>query len=283
MVQQLSPSPSVIYPLAQDTAETRRLIRQSGFYNPFTRSLFAEAGLGPGMRVLDIGSGAGDVALLAAERVGPAGAVVGIDRNPEVLAVARERAAVAGFTHLTFQVGDLESIPLEEPFDAIVGRLVLMYQPDPAATLRRLARSLRPAGIVAFQDFNLTAESLRTYPETPLWQRVFTWLREAFVRAGAETRMGDKLFAAYLDAGLPRPCLHLASPLGGGPDWEGYALAAGVVRSTLPLLLRYGIATAEEVQIETLEERLRAEIVAANGVVKLPELVSAWARIAYTE
>jgi len=204
MVQQLSPSPSVIYPLAQDTAETRRLIRQSGFYNPFTRSLFAEAGLGPGMRVLDIGSGAGDVALLAAERVGPTGAVVGIDRNPEVLAVARERAAVAGFTHLTFQVGDLESIPLEEPFDAIVGRLVLMYQPDPAATLRRLARSLRPAGIVAFQDFNLTAESLRTYPETPLWQRVFTWLREAFVRAGAETRMGRQTLRGISRRGLAK-------------------------------------------------------------------------------
>lgn len=222
MVQQLSPSPSVIYPLAQDTAETRRLIRQSGFYNPFTRSLFAEAGLGPGMRVLDIGSGAGDVALLAAERVGPTGAVVGIDRNPEVLAVARERAAVAGFTHLTFQVGDLESIPLEEPFDAIVGRLVLMYQPDPAATLRRLARSLRPAGIVAFQDFNLTAESLRTYPETPLWQRVFTWLREAFVRAGAETRMGVRHISTRACQGpaCTSPHRWAAAPTGRATRWR---------------------------------------------------------------
>ncbi|HEX5504281.1 MAG TPA: methyltransferase domain-containing protein, partial [Thermomicrobiales bacterium] len=80
------------YWLERTDAEARRLTRQAGFYESYTRRFFAEAGLAPGMRVLDIGSGAGDVALLAAEFVGPTGHVVGVDLNPDVLAVARERA-----------------------------------------------------------------------------------------------------------------------------------------------------------------------------------------------
>lgn len=67
--------------------------------------------------------------------------------------------------------------------------------------------------------------------------------------------------------------------MGGGPEWEGYAVAAGVLRSLLPLLLKFGIAPAEEIDVDTFEDRLRAEVVAANGVVKMPELVSAWARL----
>ncbi len=230
------------------------------------------------MRVLDVGSGAGDVALLAAERVDPQGVVAGVDRNPDVLAVARERAAVAGFAHLMFETGDMATAALGEHFDAAVGRLVLMYQPDPAAALRQLAGRLGPGGIVAFQEFSLTPEAVRASPATALWQQFVAWVSTAFERAGGETRMGDRLYAMFRAAGLPGPRLHVAAPMGGGPEWEGYAQAARVLRSVLPLL-RFGIATADEVAVESVEKRLRAETVAGGGVVEMPELVSAWARL----
>jgi hypothetical protein len=101
----------------------------------------------------------------------------------------------------------------------------------------------------------------------------------AFERAGVETRMGDRLYATFRAAGLPGPRLHVAAPMGGGPEWEGYAQAAGVLRSVLPLLLRLAVATADEVAVESVEERLRAETVAGGGVVKMPELASAWVRL----
>ena len=66
------------YPLPHGSAETNRLIQQSAFINPFTRSLFIDAGIGSGMAVLDVGSGAGDVALIAAELAGLQGSVVGL-------------------------------------------------------------------------------------------------------------------------------------------------------------------------------------------------------------
>ena len=81
------------YAMGRSEAESERLIRQSGLYAPFTRRLFEQAGLRPGMRALDVGTGAGDVALIAAEMVGASGGVVGVDHNPEVLATARSKAA----------------------------------------------------------------------------------------------------------------------------------------------------------------------------------------------
>jgi ubiquinone/menaquinone biosynthesis C-methylase UbiE len=115
--------------------ETQRLRRQGQLYGPLTRRLLAAAGVGPGMRVLDVGSGAGDVALLLAELVGPTGSVVGIDSNPKLLATARGRAQAAGHVNVTFVAGDLRELTLEEDFDAVVGRLILCHLEDPAAVL----------------------------------------------------------------------------------------------------------------------------------------------------
>jgi ubiquinone/menaquinone biosynthesis C-methylase UbiE len=267
------------YPLPAGSTETERLIRQSAFINAFTRALFAEAGIAPGMRVLDTGSGAGDVALIAADMVGPTGEVVGIDRNGAALSVARARATTVGFAHVTFREGDLADLDPNDRFDAVVGRLVLMYMPDPAATLKALARHVRPGGIVAFGEYNIMPVAMRDLPAMPLAQKLFGWIEGAFRHAGAETAMGNKLFPAFRKAGLPFPTLSLMSHMGGGPEWDGYAYAAATVRSLLPLILKAGLASEEKIGIDTLEERLRAETVAANGIIRLPELINAWARV----
>jgi ubiquinone/menaquinone biosynthesis C-methylase UbiE len=156
------------YVLGESEAETRRLIRQGRTHNAFTRGLLKEAGLSEGMRVLDVGSGAGDVALIAAELVGGSGSVLGVDRNPGALAVAERRASEAGLTNVAFVEGDLASPALGEGFDAVVGRFVLQHHPEPAVALRLLAGRVRSGGIVAFQEMNLRAESLQLYPPTPL-------------------------------------------------------------------------------------------------------------------
>lgn len=265
------------YAMGRSEAETERLIRQSGFYAPFTRRLFEQAGLGPGMRVLDVGTGAGDVALMVAEIVGESGSVVGVDHNPEVLETARARALQAGSTNATFVEGDAGALELNGGFDAAVGRLVLMHQPDPAGTLRSVAAMVRGGGIVAFQEYNVTSRSMVAFPPTPLWEDALGWIAAALERAGVETEMGFKLRPAFLEAGLPEPRMELNAPVGGGPRWGGYEFAAGTLRTLLPLVERFGMATAEEVGVDTLAERLREEMGASGGVGKPPEMVSAWA------
>jgi ubiquinone/menaquinone biosynthesis C-methylase UbiE len=164
------------YLMGRTDAETTRLIRQARILSPATSHLLREAGVTAGMRVLDLGSGAGDVALMAAELVGPTGQVIGVDRDPAVLTVARARAKAAGLANVTFLEGDLRTVDPEGEYDAVVGRLVLMYVPEPAAALRRVAGLVRPGGPVALQELNFTPASLQWYPAMALWQRFWEWM-----------------------------------------------------------------------------------------------------------
>jgi hypothetical protein len=72
--------------------------------------------------------------------------------------------------------------------------------------------------------------------------------------------------------------MELNAPVDGGPRWGGCEFAAGTIKTLLPLLERFGIATSEEVGVETLAQRLREEMVASGGLGKPPEMVSALVR-----
>jgi SAM-dependent methyltransferase len=266
-----------IYAPGYSEEERQRLIEQAGFFGGFTERLLVDAGIGPGMRVLDVGCGVGDVSLLVASLVRPEGAVLGVDSNPLALGHARERVSAMGLTNVDFLEGDIRDLAFDEPFDAAVGRLVLMYLADPAATLRRIAALLRPGGIIAFQELTLTESGL-TYPEAPLLQRTGTLINETFRRAGMEMEMGLKLYPAFIAAGLPAPAMRAERPIGGGPDFPGYRWMAQITRSILPLMEQLGVANAEDIDVETLVERLREEVVGSGGVVAMPTLMGAWAR-----
>jgi ubiquinone/menaquinone biosynthesis C-methylase UbiE len=140
------------YLFGHSEEETRRLLLQGRLFNPYTRRLLEDAGITSGMKVLDVGSGAGDVALLAAELVGPRGTVVGADSNPLILETAHKRVRAAGLENTSFVSTDISRLALDEDFDAVVGRCVLFFLSDSAAVLRRLATHVRPGGIVAFQE-----------------------------------------------------------------------------------------------------------------------------------
>src|SRR5215472_6743727 len=154
--------------------ELARLELQGRLLGPATRMIFAEAGIRSGMRVLDLGCGAGDVAFVAADLVGPDGSVVGVDRSPDALARARLRAGQRGLTQVQFVEGDIHDPAPGGPFDAIVGRLVLWAVPDPAAMLRRQATVLRPGGLVVPVEVDLSP--MRWLPEIPLGTQVKSWL-----------------------------------------------------------------------------------------------------------
>ncbi len=267
------------YTMGRSRAETQRLIQQAGLLDTFTTQLFAEAGIAPGMKVLDVGSGAGDVALLAAELVGPGGAVVGVDSNPQILETARGRARSAGFENISFVATDVGRLAFDEDFDAVVGRCVLFFVSDPAAVLRRLAGHLRPGGIVAFQEPGNATLRPDALPPSPLLDRMWGWVMETYERAGMDLKMGLRLFPLFSEAGLPVPRMRLDAAVGGGPEWEGYGYMASMLRTLCPLIVRFGVATAEEVGVDTFEERLREEIVSRGGVVTTWSFVTASARL----
>jgi ubiquinone/menaquinone biosynthesis C-methylase UbiE len=265
------------YALGRSDHETAQLQERAVLWNPSTWRLFQDAGISKGMRVLDVGSGAGDVALLASELVGPEGSVVSVDIDPGILETARSRVRAAGWRHATFTAGDIRDIDLGSDFDAVVGRLILQYVPDPVAVLSAAHRHLRPGGVVAFQEADWTG-GIRAAPPSPLLDQVSGWIEEAFRRSGSDTEVGVKLRRMLRSAGFPQPHLHADRFMGGGPDWIGYKHLAGLARSLLPVIEAEGIATAAELAVDTLGDRLRAEILASDSVVLYTTLISAWAR-----
>ncbi|MGH7182938.1 MAG: class I SAM-dependent methyltransferase [Nitrospiraceae bacterium] len=112
--------------------------------------LVADARLRAGMQVLDLGSGTGYPALLAARTVGPNGSVVGVDLAEQMLDVARRKAIALGLSNVTFRTSDATTVPFEpSSFDAVTSRFCLMFVPEVPKAAAEIARVLRPGGWVA--------------------------------------------------------------------------------------------------------------------------------------
>jgi SAM-dependent methyltransferase len=272
MSENKASNPTYVFELSE---EAKRLSKQGQFLAPLTRRLFEDAGITAGMKVLEVGCGAGDVALLLAEMVGPRGNIVGVDRNPAIVETAWKRVRAAGLPNVSLVSGDILTIALDDDFDAVVGRLILVHTQDKVALLRRVSTHVRPGGLVVFQEPDHT-HPVATEPRARLFEQTWNWWLEATRRAGLERQMGLKLYGMFLDAGLPAPEMRLERVIGGGPNWGGYDHLASLVRGLLPLIVQCGIATAEEVAIDTLAQRLRDEVVRGRGVVMGLSLVSAW-------
>jgi len=265
-----------LYVLGHSKDEQQRLIKQSAFYADLTEQVFRNAGIREGMSVLDAGCGVGDVSFLLARIVGTSGSVIGIDKSPEAIATARTRSHAAKLDNVTFHEGDIADIWLEEPVDAAVGRFVLMYFSEPAVVLRRIADCVRSGGVIAFQEMDLSG--VKSVPRRPMFEQVVQWLVETFRRGMVETQMGLKLYATFIRAGLPAPALILGGRVEGGQHSPVYDIFTEVVRSALPMMEKLGVTNAEEVQIGTLAQRLREDVVQAGGVLVPPPLIGAWTR-----
>jgi SAM-dependent methyltransferase len=189
----------------------------------------AVADLRPGETVLDIGSGAGLDAFLAARRVGPTGRVIGLDMTPAMIAAASAHAARAGVTNVEFLLGDAEAIPLPDgSVDRVISNCVLNLAPDKARVFREVCRVLKPGGRMAVSDIVL----LRPLPQilrrsTTLWTGCLSGaLPEADYVAAAraaglrEVRVvfripiGDGVICDALSGGsLPRRLARLTFPI----------------------------------------------------------------------
>jgi ubiquinone/menaquinone biosynthesis C-methylase UbiE len=264
------------YVLGSDPHELGRLDRQAAFIEAPTKLLLQASGLAEGMRVLDLGTGLGHVARLAAAIVGSAGAVVGLDRAPQALAVARQRAEAAGEEHVSFVEGDVARWRADEPFDAIVGRLVLFHMADPVAAVRHHIQNLRPGGLFVALDFDIGGA--RTVPALDVTDETIDWVMRAFSAAGASPRIGSRLGPILTEAGLGAVKTFGVQEYLAPDDPAGPALLTGVVRSLAEVITTRGIATDEQMNLTTLEQRIADGLRRDDAVFLPPTVVGAWGR-----
>jgi ubiquinone/menaquinone biosynthesis C-methylase UbiE len=264
-----------LYLLDPIETEHRRLVRQAWLLEPLTERLFREAGIGEGMRVLDLGCGMGDVAMLAARLVGPSGWVVGVDRDALMLANASRRAEAAGFTNTSFLHSDVADLPPSEPFDAAVGRFILAFLPNPAAVLKRLYALVRSGGVFAFQEVSL-ANTLAQTEHLPLRKKVWWLIHDTLARGGARTNSELFLYRDFQAAGLPPPTLRNEVLLGDTPEIRSYLV--DLLSAMWPRVSEHQAARDKLGDLSTLAARLDAELDANNSFAACPGVVNAFSR-----
>lgn len=264
------------YMLGRTHAEHDRLNQQGRLISNITRHFLEEIGLCSGMTVLDVGSGVGDVAIMAARMVAPGGRVVGIDLDESALQRARHRAATEELSNVQFHACDFQDYTSSGLFDAVVGRCVLLHQPNPAMALTSVAKHARSGGIVAFQEPWFSRGF--SFPKAALFEEVIGWLHSTVRASGLDSDIGLRLPSIFASAGLSAPKLTLEMLVDCSPDSEICQFVADTVRSLLPRLDQLGITASAHVQVDTLAERLRHEQAVLGSVVGVMPLMGAWCR-----
>lgn len=259
------------YSMGYTDHERRRLALQDSILRPLTHEFLRRAGLEPGMRVLDLGCGTGGVTFIAAALVGPQGHVTGLDRDEQALAVARASSEKAGLTNVSFEAQPIVEHSPDRPYDAIIGRLFLVHTPDPSLIVQQAVAQVRPGGIVAFQEYDLS-HHYPNAPAKPLFERSFGLITQFFTRV-TQADIGLRLLSMFREAGLVQVQSRGEFLLDGGADSPFYEWAADTVRSLLPKLEAFGLVTREELDIDTLRDRFQQEAVSIGGTLASPVLI----------
>jgi SAM-dependent methyltransferase len=233
------------YALGHTKEEHARLRAQARMWAAAAGRLFDQVGLAPGASCLDAGCGPGETMRAMAERTGPGGRVLGIDRDASLGTLAVEMLHGEGHRQCSFREHDLsraEAVP-GGPFDLVYARLLLFHLPQRVEALGRLWDAVAPGGHLIVQDYDF--RSIGSTPDLASigeLTRVFT---AAFTAVGADVHIGIRLPELFLEAGIGTP---------DGTDVAGYldslpvgaAMVAQVFRSVLPVALAHGITTEED-------------------------------------
>src|SRR5579871_1789245 len=190
------------YALGHTPAEYERLRAQARMWDAATGRLLDQVGLQPGASCLDAGCGPGETMRAMAERVGPAGRVLGIDADSALGAMTLAMLHGAGHPQCAFQAQDLAAAgPIPgAPFDLVYARLLLFHLPQRVEVLSRLWDAVAPGGHLLVQDYDL--RSVSTLPQLDWVGELLRVWTGAFGAAGADISAGTRLLQLFTQAGI---------------------------------------------------------------------------------
>jgi SAM-dependent methyltransferase len=210
-----------------------------------------------GMRILDVGCGAGDLIVMTSELASDSGEVVGLDISENALAAARSAIEEKRVSKMRFVRADIAELPEDiGTFDVIVGRRVLMYLSDASRCVNNLLLHLAANGKMIFQESDCMASSFCAQ-SMPLHTKVQAWIWDTVAREGGDIHIGRQLYSLMRNAKLKILQMRAEAIL--HTDESGSDLG-WVAKMMAPRMISRGVATPEEMDADTLEDRLRAEL-----------------------
>jgi SAM-dependent methyltransferase len=268
--------PQAIYALGHTPEEYERLRMQARMWDSATGRLLDQVGLAPGASCLDAGCGPGETMRAMAERVGPAGRVLGIDADSALGAMTLTMLHGAGHRHCSFQAQDLTAAgPIPgAPFDLVYARLLLFHLPQRIDVLARLWDAVAPGGHLLVQDYDL--RSISTLPQLDWVGELLRVWTGAFSAVGADVSTGTRLPQLFAQAGVGTPD---GTDVAGRiePLATGRIIMEGAFHSVLPTALANGVTT-EAAAAAALASIDRDATRFPDRPVLWPLLIGAWKR-----
>jgi len=266
--------PNVVYALGSSPGESARLQRQADELADDSAALLDRVGLRPGQSVIDLGCGPRGILDMLAERVAPAGRVVGLDADPAHTAMAAEFAARRGLSGVEIITADARSTGLGTgTFDLVHARTLLINLPDPAGAAAEMLRLARPGGWVASLESDI--EYARCYPPHSAVDRLCEIFTVAFRRNGADPWIGRRVQELFRQAGLENVQAEARVQMY-PPGNSRRTIRLDLVRSIRSHVLEMNLASAAE--LDELDTAARAHLEDPHTVVISGLLFLTWGR-----
>ena len=266
--------PNALYALGSSPDESARLQRQAGELAADSAALLDRVGLRPGQTAIDLGCGPRGILDMLAERVSPAGRVVGLDADPAHAAMAAEFTAGRVLSGVAIMTADARSTGLPPgSFDLVHARTLLINLPEPAEVTAEMMRLARPGGWVASMEPD--TEHALCYPPHPAFDRLCEIFTVAFSRNGADPWIGRRVPELFRQAGLEDVEVEARVqmyPLGNSRR----TIRLDLVRSMRPQAVEMGLASIAE--LDELDTAARVHLDDPRTIVMSGLLFLTWGR-----
>ena len=260
------------YALAGGGKGKERLNLLSEVMFPSTSQLLRGVGLAPGMRCLDLGCGGGHVTRYMAGIVGDAGMVVGIDRDGEILELARRDVDASGLGNVELRCADVLAIEEEGVYDLVYARFLLAHLSDPAKCVGAMLKACKPGGLIVIEDIECAASFC--YPRSPAYERYVELYQQVLRRLGGNADIGPEIPGMLRRAGATGVQVNVVQPA--HLEGPGKYMAPVTMRGVSGAVVAQGLASQEEV------ERIAAELELAAAdpetMISLPRIFQVWGR-----
>ena len=254
----------------EEGAKRLRILAEATW--PTTRTLLLRAGLGAGMRCLDVGCGSGEVTLELARLVGPRAEVIGVDADPSILEHARVAAEREGLLNVRFLLSDATELDALAGFDLVYSRFLLTHLRDPMAAVESMKRCLKPGGALVLEDIDFAGHF--SDPPCPAFSRFVALYEALATRRGADPFIGPRLLGLLLRGGLTDVLEDVVLPT--------FRTGAGKLVALLTTLhireatVEAGLGTAAE--LDELIEELERFTADQGTLLSLPRIFQVWGK-----